>query len=114
MAELKLYTLSRAEAYALHKRAEKGDEAAVAAINAHFPADDGPHECFLCGNEIAGQVFTLMAPDRNPNLMILAPTCRDCHSLPWQARTHRILKILREMYSSATGKQVHFKVRRVR
>src|SRR4051794_26497993 len=111
MAELVLLSLNRLEFNLLHKRACKGDESAVHAIESIWQAyNDSELECFLCGNVVLQRpIFTQVLPEHNDHSkLIAAPLCAGCRDLPSLVRLNRCILLLKKMYGARSGKQVHF------
>ena len=107
-ADLTLLTMQRADILALHRRALRGDQDALAA----FPAlwTDYPDlVCFICDSPVERPPYTQILPELATRETVLcAPLCTACRSLPELQRLGRSLKILKKMYSQRSGKTVTF------
>ena len=101
---LTLLSFNRTEFTARYRAAARGDETALAELEAIF---DGytPLSCFLCDREVEGDVFALMLPERRDHSRVLAaPLCQQCRVLPSMQRMARAIKLLKKMW----GKGTHF------
>jgi hypothetical protein len=66
-------------------------------------------ECFLCGAAIPTPPapFTLLMPDKAPDQVIGAPLCAQCAALPPMLRSHRCIRLWRNM-CARPGRQSHW------